>query len=328
MSRSLPAYVVKNLNRTQELFPDANIIFVSDAEIPASLKSEIVVIRPQFLNWPKDRIALNRDKRFWSGWWQKTFDRLLFIRPVHALYPDRPIVQVEADVILFPSFLSSGILNIEKIAYPRYSSSLGIASVLYSPNFEMSLKLEQGLLNELKTNPSTSDMTALGALASALGDSFQELYEFEEGTNARAAQPKELSLSGFDGASHGEWICGRDPRAHWGIGMRLQRTPISETRTMPKYSLEENQLYALVEGVSHKVHNLHVHSKELVFFDTKSSDVICAILDRVNGQEYSSLYTFNLQAFVFCLYSNLKIWLSSIFSIRAWKRLAKRYLVT
>lgn len=321
-AKSLPKYFVANLNSTKERFPESSVVLVSDAKIDKSISDTILIFHPDNLDWKSNRPELARDMRFWDGWWQKTFDRLLMIRPVHELFPGYPLVQVEADTVLLPSFARSNLLGEKTLAYPLYSDHQAIASIIFSSSLENSLLFEDSLIEELLANEGTSDMDALGAMARKLGDSFLELPEFpKRDSNVDGHEASMRPVLGlFDGLSHGEWICGRDPKAHWGVGRRKMRTPISENQIMPQYEIRNSQLTCTFGSLEIPIHNLHVHSKELSFFQNLNNENLKNIISKVNSHE-PSVNFFQLKAFIFCLKSKMRIWSSSFFSLKAWSRL-------
>jgi hypothetical protein len=322
LAKRLPTYFVDNLNSTKARFPENDLVLVTDAVVDSRLSNLISILHPDKLDWKSSRPELSRDMRFWDGWWQKTFDRLLMIRPVHELYPDVPLIQVEADTVLFPSFAKSSILNQKKVAYPLYSDRKAVASLIFSSSIENSRLLEQSLIEELLANQGTSDMYALGSIAKKLGESFIQLPEFPHQSNnlAKDSLNDLLELGLFDGLSHGEWICGRDPKAHWGLGRRKMRTPISENLEMPEYQFENSQLTCRVNSIVLPIHNLHVHSKELPFFRKEYENAVHFLITKANSGN-SSPWFFKFSAFLFCFHSKMKIWTSSIFSRAAWVRL-------
>lgn len=323
-ANEIPKFVVKNINRTRFLFPQARILLVTNLTVIPGLESAVRIIEPEALDWPKERPSLQKDKRFWDSWWQKTFDRLLFIRPVHELYPLDSLIQIETDVTLFPSLLTSGILDVNKIAYPMYSEDLGVASIVLSPNLSFSKRFETSVLEELAKDLGTSDMEILGKIRRTLGADFVELFEFPTDRAISSHSISETSLLGFDGLSHGEWICGQDPKAHWGMGMRRQRTPLSKRRKMDAYRIMNNQLFLQHQLDLYPIHNLHVHSKEEIFFDYELGPQVIDILERVSGEPESKVWFFVPSAFVHCLVSNVKIWKSSFFQKSAWLRLINK----
>jgi hypothetical protein len=321
--KKLPRYLIANIHRTAQLFPDKTIILVTDASLQGNtLSRSAEVLHPQNLNWPHFRPTINRDQRFWNGWWQKTFDRLLLIRATHERCAQDTILQVESDTILFPSFPFSELEAAGKIAYPLFSKSKGIGSIVFSPTVTTSKMLESSLLAELQMNPETTDMDALGSIASKLGSNYVRLAEFV--AELDSSNTLDLRFGLFDGASHGEWLCGWDSRAHWGIGQRKRRTPNSTEKNMPHYVFEGSQIILDFQGKKVPLNNLHVHSKEMVFFDLNFSSKLEKIVRRVNNDVSMELRYFSIASMLFCLKSNLLIWSSSLLSKAAWKRLSER----
>ncbi len=317
----LPVHLIKNIDRTYSLFPKMQIVLVTDSLDDESFASPIRVISVDKLNLDPKRSKLERDERFWSGWWQKTFDRLLTIYPVHLLYPNSHILQIESDTILYPIFPFDSLLRIEdKISFPRYSTTSGIASLIHSPSVATSLLFEDAILEEVGRNPLTSDMLALGSFLENHPNDYLQLEEFP----AEGREPAAPRVPGlFDGASHGEWITGRDPKAHWGIGLRKQRTPITSEMKMPQYSIRQGQLFAHIRGKDLPVNNLHIHSKESFFIDLSQEDKVVSHLSKLNSS-VSSLRYFSHRAFLFCAKSRLLIWITSAFSLSGWRRLVLR----
>lgn len=327
LGHRIPHYLVCNIQRTSELFPSLNLVLVtSSPNLPKSLPPGLVVLHPDNLSWKRERQKINRDQRFWGGWWQKTFDRLLMIQPVHQLFPSGGILHIESDTIIFPSFPFDTLQQQAKIAYPMYSNSMGVASVVYSPSLEKSKKLEEEILQELTVHTETSDMDALGAIVPRLGQDFSQLQEFPIEKTSIDGVPLNLGL--FDGLSHGEWLCGRDPKAHWGFGMRRVRTPNSKEQVFPLYDYSDQQmfLYFIDSGLKVPLNNLHVHSKELYFFQLDQGSRLKSTIVKVNQSPDRFIYFFKFGGFVYCLISNLKIWSSSMFSTEAWIRLGGRWL--
>lgn len=318
--RELPRFFVENLRRTCEIFPDARVVLVTDAKNNSAVPKYVHLLHPEEVSWSKNRPTLDRDMRFWGGWWQKTFDRLLMIHPIHELFPDRSLIQVEADTILFPSLLGSPVIGQKKVAYPMFSTNMSVASIVYSGDPSLSRLLNELLLEELAASRDTTDMYALSSIRSKLGDNFTELAEFPSAGRQLNTLPDPDNYGLFDGASHGEWICGRDPKAHWGVGKRKLRTPISHDMQMPKYEYEAGQLFILHKDNRIPVNNLHVHSKELYFFGLNNDGRYRDVLNKVNSPSEKVTY-FQILPFFFCLASRTKILTSSFFSITKWKKL-------
>jgi hypothetical protein len=317
--KRLPKFLVDNLTRTIKLFPSARLVLVSDAAFKQGKDLGVLLIHPDDLDWPKSRPILTKDMRFWSGWWQKTFDRLLVISPIHEIYPDGPLLQVEADTILFPGFPIDELKKQQMLAFPLYSEREGVASVVFSPTPEVSKALEIQILRTLEHNPNQTDMLILGEIAKSEVLPTFILPEFSSDSNYAGD-----ILGLFDGLSHGDWICGRDPKAHWGVGKRRLRTPKSLSLEMPKYEFINGNLFLQSDFGKIPIHNLHVHSKEGYFFEFLHSNHADKTLAKVNNLQEKRLTFFDPFGFLFCLRSNLRIWASSFFSINAWIRLIAR----
>jgi hypothetical protein len=326
---TIPKHLTLNIERTLDLFQTEQIVLVTNAAKAKFRHPNVVVLHPGNLSWNRERPQLSQDMRFWNGWWQKTFDRLFLIRPVHELFPSQSLLQVESDTILFPSFPFRQLAQINKLAWPGYSKDADVASVIYSPNPQLSSRFDSELMALLAESQNTTDMKALNQIGRRIASDYFELPEFINAGSSSKNEPLLESIGLFDGLSHGEWICGRDPRAHWGIGKRKMVTPKSSINSKwpLQYSISQGQLRVKVAEIDYNVHNLHVHSKELYFFSVANNEIVEQIIEKVN-QPGIHPYFFNFKAFFFCLHSNLRIWFDSLFSVDAWMRVLRKWQAT
>ena len=225
------------------------------------------------------------EETFRKGYWKLTLERLISINAYHSVFPSERILHVESDVIIFPNFPLHELETITKLAWPMFSRSADIASLIYSPNGQQSFKLAELLISEVK-NRSASDMELLHNVRAILGENFQSLpilhkklpELINEFSNINAADLQSMESGAeifdgiFDGLAIGSWIGGFDPRNRYGASKVHTRDIIDSGVSFidpSKTVLEFNrisQLHINSSGVIIPIYNLHIHSKNLKLF--------------------------------------------------------------
>jgi hypothetical protein len=160
------------------------------------------------------------------------------------------------------------------IAFPMESSQMGIASLLYLKNHEVSKKLTEMALSSISVNPRITDMSLLGKVAHSkelkflplptLPGEMQDALVDPEAAELVSATSMELK-GVFDGISLGQYLLGIDPRNSRGV-LILHRSHSSHAIDPSKLNvrLDSNGLLVL-QGKSNYsyVYNLHNHAKDL-----------------------------------------------------------------
>ncbi len=200
-----------------------------------------------------------------GGYWSHTLERLFALTAVYEVMGDSMLVHVESDVYLNleQKTLSEITRNKSRILVPRYSSELGIASVLLARDRNV---LSDGL-NELKRilvedDDLSNDMNLLGA-ALNLG----VLEELPSDPNYPIVIEKKASGQAkfiFDGAALGQYFFGQDPFHTNGRRISGHVNPDAKFDSSKfhyeiRKSYQNNQNSLFVNGI--EVLNLHVHSK-------------------------------------------------------------------
>jgi hypothetical protein len=224
-----------------------------------------------------------------GGYWRFTMERLFALKILDEQYAENcPVLHLESDVLLLLDNTT-----LEKIkqkilitSVPRFSSSDGIASILFAPSIRQLgqdlLKLDSILADNLDVS---SDMELLG-LGLKHGV-FGELPSHPRDALVVDVGDGQSTIHVvFDGAAYGQYLFGLDPvhtsnrvisgylnpnfrlnlsQAHWSIKRR-------KDLLRPSFSWE-NRVYEVV--------NIHMHSKLLI--DPSSSLMWDNILDEANG---------------------------------------------
>lgn len=327
LGKKIPAYLTKNIIRTRELFPQIELVVAGQSE---ALAEEALAIGARYLElpgWlgeaqssPEGLARADLDQHFWGGYWQKTFDRLIALDVVHRQLESGSIVHLENDVILTRDFPFDAITAESRIMWGAYDDKADIASIVYSPSAEHTSWLSRELIEVASENASLSDM---GALRVVRARNTQKI-------GLLPATPEEslgtvLSGTIFDGLHIGEWIFGWDPKAHWGFKRR--RIPINAYSTIfstGTISMFDSSMTVTVEGATAKVANLHVHSKELRFFDRDVTAALEGLLVMVSKPR--GFYGFVPSAFVSWSISRFHRWSQTLLRLvgRFFSRVARR----
>jgi hypothetical protein len=224
-----------------------------------------------------------------GGYWRFTMERLFALKILDEQYAeDCPILHLESDVLLL---LDS--TTLEKIkqkimitSVPRYSSSDGIASILFAPSIRQLvqdlIKLDSMLMENLDVS---SDMELLG-LGLEHGV-FGELPSHpRDALTVDVGDDQSTIRVVFDGAAYGQYLFGQDPvhtsnrvisgylNPHFGVNLSQAHWSVKGRKDLQRPSFSwENRVYEVV--------NIHMHSKLLV--DPCSSLMWDNILGEANG---------------------------------------------
>lgn len=241
---------------------------------------------PGFLRYTKTNRAYSKVA---GGYWRFTMERIFVLKFLEEFYDkDCPVLHLESDVLLL---LDSATLQtikqkIKITSVPRYSTSDGIASILFAPS---TARLVQDLVkldSILAENPYVSSDMALLGLGLENGV-IGELPSYPK--DALAVELKDKHSSAFivfDGAAYGQYLFGLDPvhtsnrvisghlNPYFPLNLSTTHWSVKDTANFSRPSFSwENKIYEVV--------NLHMHSKLLV--DPKNSSMWDEILDEANG---------------------------------------------
>lgn len=315
---SIPRHLKENLSRTRRLFPELEILLITD--VPQSSLGFAEQLRINVAN-PLDvsdgaikAPSLGADPRFWGGYWQKTFERLFALQAAFSDNQRRTIVHIESDVLLLPSFPFDYFVDPQQIFWGEVGNSHDVAALLIIPDCEALLSLLQELTQVVQADPGVNDMTALHkiALAKSIDHKYLAMIPEDEGSN-------EAGL--FDGLPWGHYIYGTDPRAFY--GRRIVGRTMSLSRFAPSdYQLRVEGQHLLVNGLP--LHTLHIHSKALFAFKDASLQLQQRI-SRARRKPQLLRTSFLIPAFVFSMKTMLPIWLRSALSYSKWRQMLGRW---
>ncbi len=330
LGTKIPPYLKKNISRTRLIFPKIKLVLVCDSasnpgknwdvdcdvfEYDQSELSHMGVVVPELLH----------DHKFWDGYWQHTFKRLFAIGAYQKSAPHERILHLESDVILFKSFPIGEFSKINHLAWPQVSKSYSVASIVYSPSFANYLFLMKELVKFAMTDPLTNDMQALSNFASSHPDKYFSLPTKLDCSEAESQlQPGIETLNPFsgvfDGLTLGYWFTGRDSRDAWGVRSRYL-VPLNSPLdySLSKFQVDsECNLYM----DSTPVYCLHVHSKNLGYFEFPNHDFLSKEVDLVNKRK--NRHKFELAGFVKTLQTHGVEYIKAAFTPKKWSNLFNR----
>jgi len=255
-----------NIKRIKALFPELPITLIySDVSfIERDLIQDIYYF--QYLenldpDSPLNNLAHNTTFR--GGFWKYSLERLFALAEWHAHNPKEALIHLESDILVMPNFPFMEISKIKKLSWCKFSDSHDVASIVYSPNVTETLWLASQLKALLALDNSLTDMTALRKIKQTFPQKILYLnYDSSE-----------VDFAGiFDAAPFGMWLCGRDPRNHWGFIRRFLDLPESDVQaTDRKFYFSKDLILSVSDKEYRKVplYNLHVHSKITRLFSLK-----------------------------------------------------------
>lgn len=318
LGESIPTHLRENLARTRRLFPELEILLITDvpeSKLGFTAKLAVKVQRP--LDASRGVIeppSLDADPRFWGGYWQKTFNRLFALQAAFRDEPRRTLVHIESDVILLPSFPFENFVDSQQVLWGEVGQHHDVAALLIIPSREALARLLLELSNEVNRDPTLNDMTALHKIAksNSIDQAHLAMIPEDEGSEKAGL---------YDGLPWGHYLYGTDPRAFY--GRRIVGRTMSLSRFRPAdYELSVAGQLLLVNGVP--LHTLHIHSKAIFAFQDSAEE----LQQRIDsaGKESELLRTrFVLSAFTFSIRAMLPIWTKSAFSLAKWRIFLKRF---
>ena len=258
-----------NLQRHRDLFPEQKVhVILSDlahSQRAQALGIPVTYYQPtEFQNELLE--SLTHGSEFRQGFWRFTLERIFALETFHNQNPNASILHVESDVLLMPNFPFSELESFNLMAWTNYNSERDVSAILFSPSREQTSWLIREIEKILTINKSMTDMTALAQIRRSNLDRVVQLPGVNESLENQLTHC-------YDSAVIGMWLCGEDPRNHYG-SLKLHNnseflrgaTNFDPSKLIYSYS---PKLGLQVEVGSQKIliNCLHIHSKELGLFD-------------------------------------------------------------
>lgn len=299
-------HLLPNIKRTQKLFPEhkVHLILSNQKLADQAAKIDIPVIF-YTASEQQERIlqAMEHDTEFRQGFWRFTVERLFALEIFHREYPNEGLLHIESDVLILPAFPFDELENREKLIWTKYNLTHDVSALLFSPNHEKSKWLVSEIESALNAEHLLTDMTVLSKIRRSYPNNVDSFPNVTDALNQRLN-------AAYDSAAIGMWLCGRDPRNHYGlqkIHLNDEFTNGSIDFNPASFEYKYSPVFGLkVEYHSQEIalHCLHIHSKDLqLFSETWESSLANFVTLSANKQEQT---TFLFWVFMKLLLVNIK----------------------
>jgi hypothetical protein len=279
LGSKIPKYLLRNLERTQNLFPDYKIVLITNKP-NFSLESIFTYTfeensRTEILF---SKIEKNLNMDFRKGYWKFTLQRIFALASYQNSYRDESVLHVESDVILLPNFPFDKLWAIEKLSWMRVSTDHDIAALIYSPSFKDSSWMIDRLEEEILLDFCLTDMKVMAKISNKYPNNVYLLptltdYNFRLGTPMTELGPDRIKalryFNGyFDALGIGVWNFGLDPRHKFGYTKYFHDFEdyfLDPSKVAIDFSKED----FLFDQHGNSIYSLHIHSKNIKFFSKK-----------------------------------------------------------
>jgi len=315
LGNKMPKYARLNLKYLQETFPDEDIVLISDMQKNLDFAKEIGV--ETYLHsklgaaWLLAKQTIRHPLEFRNGFWMHTIARFGAIAEFSKLHPNSPLLHIEADVWLAPSFPMTLFREpIRDLAFSLASPELGSAAVLGIKNYQSARFLEDTSLKEIATNPHSSDMTILHHILQSYPERVEVIpsvfgYGATNGAESELflSRAGDLENSRFEGlvdpSYWGKFLIGVDPRNHRGRLLLFSQDSNSEVRCdHVDYQMRDGKrLNLIMNGETRELYSMHIHSKNSrMFIQSEYPKLLKRRIDAVGaGPKSKRLYILTMQ---------------------------------
>ena len=277
------ALLYKNLRYLQEKFPSIPRVVLTD---------ECRHINPKKLHGAEQfvknnlNLTLLRDKvshplQFREGFWFNTIARFWLISSYHDRFPNQPILHIETDVLLMPTFpfelLNSS--NFDCI-FTDVSDHASSAAVLYTRNALTSKKLTEHFRSGILNNSASTDMSLLAQYREVAR---HRLGKFRNGSGLSPVNGETFrEFPNVDPATWGMFYSGRDPKNHRGLRILYEAVPDHQIRPENlNLLIEEGRVHIENQG---ELVSFHIHSKDKRYFSAKGLGLLQSRIINYGGR--------------------------------------------
>jgi hypothetical protein len=283
LGKSLPKYLILNLQRTKNLFPTLQIVLISDHDSNLNLVHNLDVKTWKYdYSADEDEILenLNHDFNFRSGFWKFSIQRLLALCAYRSTVEDSNVlIHIESDVLVLPNFPFQEFTTLNKSSWLRFNESHDVAAIISLKSKSDGAILGKLIVENLVKDKDLTDMTVLSKVSKEMPDMFTLLPSLDSGTsemvsrlispeNTKDIQMMQMNYAHFggifDSAPIGMWLTGEDPRNHKGVLRRY--VDLEESYIHPgnsNYKISDSGLQTQKDVI---IYNLHIHSKNEKLF--------------------------------------------------------------
>lgn len=210
LGRSVPRYLRRNIKLHRKLYPNSNLVLVTDRQYEDSNLSEVFDVNQLSKSSLHQRfLEINK---VWNShqmsFWINTTKRLFVLYDYFLASGSSSIIHLESDVILLNKDSAMKVCEIARvtnqIAYPMYDGSFGSAGIVFIPNpraLEVCLNF---FINHWETDGET-DMSLLGKYRT-------RSFTLNNGINDEFGNQPSGSQVIWDGGRLGQYCLGTDAR--------------------------------------------------------------------------------------------------------------------
>lgn len=284
----IPKHLLLNLERCTALFPDHEIVLITDVK----LKMKDIVIYNYITNenWWILYNRLKHSRNFRNNFWFTSSARFLALADFSKTIKG-DFLHIESDVIIAEDFPFKSLSNSKyDIIFPIVSESNAIASCLYVRNSETASYLADLTLSESQKNNLTTDMYILSILSKETNLNFAPMptapsnYYLRTEFNNQFLQFSDVAAiefgGFFDGFDIGRYLFGDDPRNSrgWSIFRDNDTRTYLDVRDLNLVTKPEREFPYIQDSSSNSyipLYSLHIHSKNHNLFKVdKSKELI------------------------------------------------------
>ena len=283
----VPIYLERNAINLTLTFPDHEVVVVSDSTDSLSKLNKVGVetwlcSNPLASNTEIVDLSSHNSK-FRDNFWLKTVLRFFALEEYMSQHPAESVLHLEGDVWISQSF-PFAILEelVTGIAYPLKTVNQGIASTVYIADLNSLKVLNEFVKQSFKDDAFSTDVSVLGKFHHIFPEHFTNLPTalpeksfLLEQTSPESSDILSENLESFrglfDASSLGIYYTGIDPRNNWGFRELFvcldHKINFSKCRLVMNNSLPSIDF----QDSSYPVYSLHIHSKDLRFFNYSES---------------------------------------------------------
>jgi hypothetical protein len=279
-----PNYLVRNLNRTCEYFPDTRVTLITDVKLDIPIKHTNFQKHTFVLgaDYHKVDAQINHPKNFRNNFWFTSLARVMALCD-YVIDKQLPILHIESDVLVSRDLPLETFTKCDRsIAYTIVGEMSGVASILWIGDKSAAVHLRSYINFRAQVDSMTTDMKILGQYQNDYSQHVRILASFPTrllGSHSLIPNQivqdmiySEKLFSGFfDAADVGQYLLGDDPRNN--RGMKILRRELVTSFFKPSkvnfvYSKDRKFLNTCSEKVN-RYFTLHIHSKNASVFDEK-----------------------------------------------------------
>ncbi len=289
--KTLPKFLFLNISRTLKQFPEHEVVLITNPECRIRNNLKVKLFLHEINDDTRELLEImNHPRSFRNNFWFNTVLRFFAIEALQK-FQEQETLHVESDVILSRDFPFKHLVTLEKsMAFPLVSRERGIASIVYFKDLNVVSKFNKFISSLINSDPSTTDMIILRkfyevnpqyvqilpTLPIAEIDSFSII---EPDIQILLNNAYETFQGVFDGADLGIYLAGIDPRNNRGRRILRRKIPNNyvQIENLNFVFDQERQFINLLsqkDNFQNPVYNLHIHSKDVRFFNNSCNKML------------------------------------------------------